>query len=110
MPSLRLCVDNHLAKQEDDIHYKTLSGKRISFVGNEIRTEEGFKKGRVLSFLQQYYLKVEEIKQVFDLDSLPDTVSPQYELVVFVINSPFVILLILIKCRNEVLLLLLLMN
>lgn len=83
---------NHIAKREDEIFYKTLSGNRIAFVENEIRTEAGFKEGRILSFLRQYFLKLDEIKQVFDLDSIPETVPSNYELIVYMINSPFVFL------------------
>ena len=59
-------------------------------IESEIRTGCGFKEGRVLSFLRKYYLKVDEIKQVFDLDSIPSTASTNYELVIYVISSPLV--------------------
>ena len=55
-------------------------------IESEIRTGCGFKEGRVLSFLR----KVDEIKQVFDLDTIPSTASTNYELVIYVISSPLV--------------------
>ena len=59
-------------------------------IESEIRTGSGFKEGRALSFLRKYFLKVDEIKQVFDLDTIPSTASTNYELVIYVISSPLV--------------------
>lgn len=59
-------------------------------VESEIRTGIGFKEGRVLSFLRKYFLKADEIQQVLDLDSVPSFQPVNYELVVYVISSPFV--------------------
>lgn len=87
----KLRVDNHIAKQIDEIHYQTLSGNKLLFIGNEIRTVEGFNEGRSLSFIHQYYLKVDEIKQVFDLGDTSQAPHPNYELIIYIINSPFVI-------------------
>ena len=84
-------VVNHIAGSIDDIHYKTLSNKTISIIGNEIRTESGFPEVRCIRFVREYMLRDDEISYVFDVN-VPSTLpNEEKRLTVYIICSPFVI-------------------
>ena len=81
---------NHIAGAVDDIHYKTLSKKTISIIGNEIRTEDGFSQGRCIHFVREYLLKNDEICYIFDMNKASYVSPSDNTLTVYIICSPFV--------------------
>ena len=86
------CVVNHIAGSIDDIHYKTLSSKTISIIGNEIRTESGFPEARCIRFVREYMLRDDEISYVFEVKVPSALPQEKRRLNVYIICSPFVVL------------------
>lgn len=83
-------VVNHITTVVDDYHYRSISGKKICMIGNEIRTEDGFPEVRLINYSRQYLLKKEEVCEVFGLTNLKTELPPSFQVIVYIINYPFV--------------------
>ena len=91
-------IVHHIATAINDYQFRTLSKRMISILGTEIRTIEGFPEMRLLSYSKCYRLRYADACTLFGIKTSVEMVSDSYELLVFVINAPFVS----VSCQNVV--------